>query len=379
MQLPPILRSGYVATRCWNGRLRYAAHVELEAEFDELEAQLGDERRKVDVASHNFSVRELVRMMSDEELNIAPTYQRKFRWVPDNESLFVESVFLGLPVPPVFVATNVGFQWEVVDGLQRLCTLAHFLAPSKKALISINRKEPLRLTGLEKLSQLNGLIHSDLSKSLQVYFGRQPLQVISLTDKSDQLVRFDVFERLNRGAVQLTSQEVRACVYRGEFNAFLEELAEDATYLGLLKLQQARQHDGTKAEQVLKFFAYKNARDSFDGKVELFLNKYMGRAQHQFNYRHEQEAFMSAVQALSSFCEGRPFLRRNTAVTPLVQFEACLVAIAELQEEGVVVHAPPPGWQDDPELKDSSTGGTNTRSMLRRRIERAKEIFSGRT
>jgi hypothetical protein len=351
--------------------------MELETDFEELEAQLGDERRKVDVASHNFSVRELVRMMSDEELNIAPTYQRKFRWDIPNESLFIESVFLGLPVPPIFVATNVGFQWEVVDGLQRLCTLAHFLAPTPQVLASIGRKEQLRLVGLEKLSQLNGIVHEDLSKSLQVYFGRQPLQVISLTDKSDRLVRFDVFERLNRGAVQLTSQEVRACVYRGDFNEFLEELAQEEEYVKLLKLQQSRQNDGTKAEQVLKFFAYKNARDEFDGKVENFLNKYMESAMRRFSYRKERERFKSAVATLSAACGGSAFLRRNTPVTPLVQFEACLVAIAELQEQGVEVQSPPHGWQDDPELKDSSTGGTNTRSMLRRRIERAKEIFSG--
>jgi uncharacterized protein with ParB-like and HNH nuclease domain len=90
--------------------------------------QLTEERNKVDVATHDFSVRELVRMMNEDELNVAPAYQRMFRWDIEASSLFIESVFLGLPIPPIFVATNVGFQWEVVDGLQRLSTLAHFLS-----------------------------------------------------------------------------------------------------------------------------------------------------------------------------------------------------------------------------------------------------------
>ena len=318
-----------------------------------------------------------MRMMSEEELNIAPHYQRKFRWDAKNESLFIESVFLGLPIPPIFVATNVGFQWEVVDGLQRLSTLTHFMTSSVEELKIINRKEPLLLTGLEKLSQLNGKGFNDLPRALQVYFGRQPLQVISLTDKSDKLVRFDVFERLNTGAVKLSPQEVRACVYRGDFNAFLEEMARNPEFGRLLKLQQIKQNDGTKPEQVLKFFAYKNDRESFDGKVDRFLNTYMEKAQKRFDYRNERQSFEFSVATLEQFCDGRSFLRSKTSVTPLVQFEACLVALAELHAEGIDPSRPPAGWQDDTELTDSSTGGTNTRSMLRRRLQRAKDLFSG--
>ncbi|MFC4018927.1 DUF262 domain-containing protein [Micromonospora sp. GCM10011542] len=348
-------------------------------DLDTLEAQLTTERRKVDVANHNFSVRELVRMMTDEELNVAPEYQRKFRWTEDGESLFIESVFLGLPIPPIFVATNVGFQWEVVDGLQRLSSLLHFMGESTEDLKFANRREPLILEGLEKLNQLNGRTFAELPKSLQVYFGRQPLQVISLTDKSDLQVRFDLFERLNRGTVTLTAQEVRACVYRGPFNNFLEELAADETFLSLLKLQRARQHDGTKAEQVLKFFAYKNYRDEFDGKVSGFCNRYMQHAQSNFDYKRERQRFLDAVQTLSAICKGRPFVRPGISLTPLVQFEACLVAVAELQEEGAEIAVPTSDWLRDEELKASSTGATNTRAMLRRRIDRAKVLLGARS
>lgn len=346
--------------------------------LDSLEGQLTVERRKVDVANHNFSVRELVRMMTDEELNVAPEYQRKFRWTEEGQSLFIESVFLGLPIPPIFVATNVGFQWEVVDGLQRLSTLLHFLGDDLEDLKFANRHEPLALQGMEKLNQLNGKRFQDLPKSLQVYFGRQPLQVISLTDKSDLQVRFDLFERLNRGTVTLTAQEVRACVYRGPFNAFLEELSQGPTFLSLLKLQRARQHDGTKAEQVLKFFAYKNYRDQFDGKVSGFCNRYMEQVQESFDYKRERQVFEAAVRKLSDLCGGRPFVRPGVSITPLVQFEACLVAVAELQEQGQDVLEPPSDWLLDSELKESSTGGTNTKAMLRRRIDRAKVLLGGR-
>jgi hypothetical protein len=345
--------------------------------LNHLEEQLRGERGRVDVAVHNFSVRELVRMITDEELNASPSYQRKFRWTQKDESLFIESVFLGLPIPPIFVATNVGFQWEVVDGLQRLSTLAHFLARDAEEAREVGRELPLRLDDLEKLTELNGCSFTDLPKNLQVYFGRQPLQVISLTDKSDLQARFDVFERLNRGGIQLTAQEVRACVYQGRFNDFIEELSQDSRLSDILKLQRVHQDDGTKAEQVLKFFAYKNFKSEFDGKVETFLNRYMQSADGNFNYAAEREVFDKALQALHSICEGQPFLRRQTPVTPLVQFEACLVAAGELVEEGTPIVQVPPDWLEDVELRASTGAGTNTRSMLRRRVQRAKELLSG--
>lgn len=347
-----------------------------EVDYEALELQLAQERRKVDVASVSFSVRELVRMFAEGELSIAPAYQRKYRWPADVGSAFVESVFLGLPIPPVFVATNDNFQWEVVDGLQRISTLIMFLADDGEHLAKIGKTSPLVLTGLDKLSQLNGVSYADMPVAIQRYFGRQPLQVISLTDKSNKEVRFDLFERLNSGAISLSPQEVRSAVYRGKFLDFVEELASDQNIQRLLKLQEVNKNDGTAAEQVLKFFAYKNDRDRFQGAVTDFLNGYAEKANRNFDYETERRKFTEAMQHLYAVVGG-PFLRRNTHVTPLVQFEACAVAVGEILAEGSVPSDPGDDWLNDEELVSASTGGTNTRSMLRRRIDRAKALLSG--
>lgn len=315
-------------------------------------------------------------MYEDDELSIAPSYQRKYRWSKDVASTFVESVFLGLPIPPIFVATNADFQWEVVDGLQRISTLIYFLAEDEASVARIGRSGSLTLQGLEKLTQLNGVAYSDLPAAIQRYFARQPLQVISLTDKSDKAVRFDLFERLNAGAISLTAQEVRSAVYGGKFLTFVEEMAEDPNFASLLKLQESNQNDGTATEQVLKFFAYKNNQAEFRGAVTAFLNTYADLATKQFDYAAERKIFETSFKFLADAVSG-PFLRRNTHVTPLVQFEACAVGVASLFEDGVVPIQPEFDWINDEALIDASTGGTNTRSMLARRIERAKAIFSG--
>jgi hypothetical protein len=345
-------------------------------DFDALNVQLKQEREKVDVSSHDFSSREIVRMLEDGELNIAPEYQRKYRWTDETASSFIESVFLGLPVPPIFVATNVGFQWEVVDGLQRISSLVYFMGDDQEQLLSIGKSGPLKLTGLKKLSQLNGITWADLPLDLRRYFGRQPIQVIALTDKSVQEVRFDLFERLNAGSLRLSPQEIRSCIYRGRINQFIERLSINPDLNSLLKLQEQNQSDATIAEQVLKFFAYKNDPKSFKGPVTTFLNDYMVKASTNFDEAKEEDLFVKSVEHLSAVCNGLPFKRLQTNITPLVQFEACLVAIGMILERGDVPKLPSSGWIEDAELVESSTKGSNTTVKLRSRIDRALVLFS---
>lgn len=357
-------------------RSREVLEIMEESSFDGLEDQLAGERKKVDVSAVSFSVRELVRMYESSELTIAPSYQRKYRWTPAVASRFIESVFMGLPIPPIFVATNDDFQWEVVDGLQRISTLIHYLSDDSGSRDRVKDSGPLKLTRLETLSQLNEHGYLDLPKSIQRYFARQPLQVVALTDKANKSVRFDLFERLNSGAISLTSQEVRTAVYRGEFIDFLDRLAENPEFKSLLKLQQVNKNDGTMSEQVLKFFAYKNNQEHFKGDVTNFLNKYAEAAKNSFDFVREERIFVQSMEFLAQLLEGQPFLRNNTSVTPLVQFEACAIAAGHIIEGGGAPVHPSSNWLNDPELVSASTGGTNTRSMLKRRIDRAIALFS---
>src|SRR5437870_11756263 len=111
----------------------------------DLKAQLDVERRRVDVEYSDITIRELLRMLEANELNAAPVYQRKFRWPEQAESRLIESLFLGLPVPSIFVAPNEGFSWEVVDALQRLSTLMHFVGEPPDLVRRAGRKAPRAL------------------------------------------------------------------------------------------------------------------------------------------------------------------------------------------------------------------------------------------
>jgi hypothetical protein len=341
----------------------------------DLQTQLNDNRQRVDVDHYDITISELVRMASEGELTIAPVYQRHFRWKAEDESRLIESLFLGLPVPSIYVATNLDATWEVVDGLQRLSTILHFVAEPDGVLEQTSKKTPLVLEGLEELDQFNGQSFAELPGPIRLAFTRRALRVTALSDKSDYQARFDLFERLNRGGVTLSPQEVRASIFQGPFNDLLRDLAKMPEFVGLVKLQRGAQHDGTREELALKFFAYMHARKHFKGAVTKFLNDFMASA--DLDLAESRQLFIDTVKVLYTITGGKPFLRTKVANTPLNQLEAVMVAAGELITAGIEPTNPGAGWTNDKELVRSSTRGTNTAAMLRARIDRASQLLSG--
>ncbi len=341
-----------------------------------LQAELDKHRRLVDTDYFDLSIREIVRMVEEEEIQVAPAYQRQFRWKDEVQSALIESLLLGLPIPAIFVATNKDGTWDVVDGLQRICTICRFWGidvPGSEKLRFSN--SPLKLTKMSQLQGFGDIVYSDLPMPIRLTLGKRYIRVQVLSDKSDPDVRFELFQRLNAGAVALSPQEIRSCVFRGSFNILIEELANYPAYKALLKLQPKSQKDGTAEEVVLKFFAYLEGMDEFDGDVTGFLNRYMRKRSEDQDLLAEQKLFMDTTSFLQSITGG-PFLRVGFSTTPINQLEGVLVGIGRIFREGRRPATPPDGWENDDQLVAASTKGTNSRTKLRGRILRSQELFS---
>lgn len=315
-------------------------------------------------------------MVGDGELNAAPVYQRKFRWNEEDESRLIESLLLGLPIPSVFVASNEDFSLEIVDGLQRISTLVHFLSPNPNDLERIGKPGVLKLKGMKKLGELEGKEFSGLPEEVQRYFGRLPLRITTLTDKSDKEIRYQLFDRLNRGSLSLSPQEVRTVVYRGSLIDLIRDLASEPKFRALVKLEEPAEEDGTRDELVLKFFAYLDWYDKYDGRVRDFLNEYAEENSNPGDIDERRELFREVVERVSS-AAGAPFLRGDYHSTPLNQLEAVLVGAGRLLREGKSIRDSAPEITEDSKLRKASKAGTNTGPRFRERITRAEEILEG--
>ncbi len=317
-------------------------------------------------------------MINDGIINISPEYQRKFRWDDERQSMLIESIFLGIPVPSLFMATNSNATWEVIDGLQRLSTIVRFVADlDSNARRKVGKDDYLRLKGLERLTEMNGKTIEDIPASLKLDFKLKPIKVITLSDKSDFQVRFDLFQRLNTGGITLTDQEIRNCVFKGSFNDFIKRLSKDERLHNLTKKPKSALEDGTYEELVLRFFAYLYGRDLFEHNVKDFLNKYMKWAVANYKEREYEEIFNKVFDELSGLPNGIVKIagRKNSST---VFWEAVTVGAAEALLSGKE-HINLTGfyeWAVDPEFNRLVTGATNSRPMIDNRIRYTREKFS---
>jgi hypothetical protein len=340
----------------------------------EIQDQLDRNRRSVSFDSYDITVRQLYDMLSEGTIDIAPDYQRHFIWDEERQSQLVESVFLGIPVPSLFMATNKDATWEVIDGLQRLTTIINFIG-SDDVIKKINSKySRLEITGLEKLSAFNGLCFDDLPKSIQLSFLTRPIRITVLNDRSDFNVRYDLFERLNTGGVTLHPQEIRNCVFIGEFNDFIKYCSNNLDFKAVVKVTKNAEKTGNLEELVLKFFAYFEEREKFSHGVKEFLNEYMELKTRIFKNKADldkifKETFSFLNQSLpDGIVRGN---RKN--ITPLVLFEAISVGVADaIIERKKISKKRLLDVLDNEQLKDFTTGGTNSRSKLFERINFVK-------
>lgn len=341
-------------------------------------AQLAEQRHKVDFDSYDVTVDELVRRVGKSRIEIAPAYQRQFRWDVERQSRLIESLLLGIPVPSLFMATNVddvkGTRWEVVDGLQRLLSLVNYLGdPSTRATARLDG-HPTALAGLDKLSLLEGLRADQLPTDIRTGLEDRPIKVIVLNDKSDLRVRFDLFERLNTGGIRLTDQEVRECVYMGDFVNLLDELANTESFRTVVKLPVGQQRDGTAQEYVLRFFAFLERYTAFDHSVKDFLNDFCAEATDAPHLDQRRRVFTKTFDYLAAaFPEGLKSRKSTTAVN---LFEGVAVGAALALQQDATLNTPASlDWVTSDAIKKVTTGATNDRSRVRGRVELSRDHF----
>jgi len=92
-----------------------------------LKYELETAKRSVTTDSLQISIGEIASMYVAEELDIIPEFQRLFRWSPEKKTAFIESILIGIPVPPAFAHEKEDGTWELIDGLQRISTILEFM------------------------------------------------------------------------------------------------------------------------------------------------------------------------------------------------------------------------------------------------------------
>lgn len=222
--------------------------------------------RKIFTEASEPTIKELCNRINKGKLDTQAEFQRKYVWERRVElkSKLIESVLLKVPIPIVYVAEMSDDKEAVVDGQQRLHTFYDYC-----------KKDGFRLKKLKILEDLNGKGYDELPERIQDKIDSYPIRVVKILKESHPDIKFDVFERLNKGSVKLNNQELRNCVYRGSFNLLLRELAKNKDFLKLQRLNKpdTRMKD---VERILRFFAFVDRGvHNYKSPSKTFLNNYM--------------------------------------------------------------------------------------------------------
>jgi hypothetical protein len=211
-----------------------------------LQQEVEDYRKNIRYEALTFSLSELVNMHRDEEILIRPDFQRLFRWTRVQQTSFIESLLLEIPIPPLFFFEKNDSKWELLDGLQRLSTIIRFIGtgqdvPPEYRGAEHNDEEwhdehqnilsiPLQLYDGEYLKQLYGVTYVRLPTPLQLNLKRTRLNVYVLKRETHEFYKYEVFKRLKTGGSPIMDQEIRNCSIRllsNEFPNFLQTISTD--------------------------------------------------------------------------------------------------------------------------------------------------------
>ena len=198
-----------------------------------LSDQINRVRSEIRTDGYSMSIGEWISLFEDDEIDIHPEFQRFFRWNLTQKSRLIESLLLGIPIPPIFVSQRKDGVWDVVDGLQRLSTIYQFVGVLRDENNEV--LPPLVLEGTDYLPALNGKTwecERDLDQALSIeqrlLIKRSKISVSIILRESDDRAKFELFQRLNTGGSSLTQQEVRNCILvmvKRDLYLWLRELA----------------------------------------------------------------------------------------------------------------------------------------------------------
>jgi len=201
-----------------------------------LEDEIKKARKEIVADGYEMSVGEIISLYKDEDIIIHPDFQRLFRWKEGQKTRFVESLLLGIPIPPIFVFQNEDGVWELIDGLQRLSTIFEFVGIRRLPDGEID--SPSFLEGTKFLPSLSGKYWNPTSDEADDGIGRvnqreikrSRIRVEILKKESDPSAKYELFQRLNTGGSPLSNQEVRNCVAVMLNKKFYEWLKACAVY-----------------------------------------------------------------------------------------------------------------------------------------------------
>jgi hypothetical protein len=342
----------------------------------------------IDVITKPMTIDLLLSRIRSKAIDLQPDFQRRWGiWNEKRQSRLIESLLLRIPVPSLYAAEDASENWEIVDGVQRLFTIARFMESS---LVS---EAPLILSQLTTLDGFNGRSFGGLPPKLQRRLRETELVVHVIRKGTPPAVKYSIFERINTGSMVLSAQELRHAITPGAAREILERLAGTQEFKKATDYSVRSDRMGDR-ELVLRFIAFRLAPyreykiQDFDAFLLSAMNALNTLSPKRLaGVESEFKSAMSTAELVFGRHAFRKRYRQGETRYPINKalFEAISVNLAgltaversALEEKKSTSNAQIMELCANREFESSISQGTGDVAKVRRRFEMVEQMLKG--
>ena len=369
-----------------------------------LQDQIDKARSEIRTDAYSMSIGELISLYESREIDIHPEFQRFFRWSDSQKTRLIESILLGIPIPQIFVSQREDGIWDVVDGLQRLSTIYQFvgiLRDEKEELLP-----PLVLESTKYLSDLDKRVWEEIEVEGELFNNTTPfttqqrllikrakLDISIILRESDDVSKYELFQRLNTGGSPLSDQEVRNAILvmmNKDYYQWLRELSNNQDFKECLSLTDRAVDEQYDMDLALRFVLFRTmpiANFSNLGDINDFLTTRMIEVveSESLDLVGEKKAFEQTFSLLNTYLGSNSmnkydhkkdkfiggFLVSAFEVIALgVGYNYQIIDSLENYKEKII------NIWDEPEFISSSGSGIRASTRLPKTIQIGRDLFS---
>lgn len=343
---------------------------------------------KIRIAKEQYSISHLKTLVEKRKtLKIDPDFQRNNVWKSIQGAELVESVLMGIPIPVIYLYQAKNGIMQVVDGRQRITALLQYL----------NGKFALR--DLKILHNLNDQRFSALDPVLQGLFEDYQLTFYIIQPPTPERVKYDIFDRVNRGGTKLTHQEMRNALYNGYITKALKEVTgseefRKATGRGISPKRMKDQYALLRAMAFYMLFSrpgmmrdesneqieYKSDIDDFLAKVMVWFNRDDSKSTVDELVLTFKDAFRRCHEVLGEdafrFEPETPGARRRAVNMPLFEVMSYIFTDPKVCGDRPMIKESLDNFKHELDSWLQEQGNVDTSKNVVWRYERAREFLS---
>ena len=275
------------------------AYEDRDEQFEDLEPTEESESSSVTAAEFSsllisptdWTIETLYRQIGSQ-INLSPEFQRRNVWSQKAKISFIESLFLGIPIPQILLSASGGSSksFLVLDGKQRLLTIKEFIDGEFPS------GQKFRLKNLRVLSDLEGQTWEEIEKNEDWRFEllNQTQRTAVIRGWEDDRILYEIFHRLNSGSVKLSPMELRMSLYPGDFLKFIIKWTDQVGPLHELISKKSADPRMNDVELAARFLAFSDPNLMYAGDLKKFLDELCTRYN---NAMADSEDAVEAVDA----------------------------------------------------------------------------------